>query len=104
LRARACSTAAQAQPLRQKTRQEIENVTIRFCGDSGDGTQPTGTEFTLAYAIAGHPKYEVSAGSVRYRDQNVLELPPDERARLDCRSIASFSDFTEASALNVATL
>jgi 2-oxoglutarate ferredoxin oxidoreductase subunit alpha len=48
------STAAQAHPLRQKPRQEIETVTIRFCGDSGDGMQLTGTEFTRASAIAGN--------------------------------------------------
>jgi Fe-S cluster assembly ATP-binding protein len=37
---------------------------------------------TLAYTIMGHPKYDVTAGSVRYRDQDVLKLAPDERARL----------------------
>src|SRR2546428_2040504 len=36
---------------------------------------------TLAYTIMGHPKYEVSAGSVGYREQNILDLKPDERAR-----------------------
>jgi len=48
------STAAQVHPQRQKPRQEIETVTIRFCGDSGDGMQLTGTEFTRASAIAGN--------------------------------------------------
>jgi Fe-S cluster assembly ATP-binding protein len=37
---------------------------------------------TLAYTLLGHPKYEVTAGAVRYRDQDVLGLPPEERARL----------------------
>ena len=37
---------------------------------------------TLAYTVMGHPKYEVTAGRVSYRDQDVLALPPDERARL----------------------
>jgi Fe-S cluster assembly ATP-binding protein len=37
---------------------------------------------TLAYTIMGHPKYEVTAGQVRYRDQDILKLAPDERAKL----------------------
>ena len=37
---------------------------------------------TLAYTIMGHPKYEVTAGTVRYRDQDILDLKPDERAKL----------------------
>src|SRR3989344_3000383 len=37
---------------------------------------------TLAYTLMGHPKYEVDKGEVWYKGQNVLELPPDERAKL----------------------
>ncbi len=33
--------------------QEVESVVIRFAGDSGDGMQLTGTEFTRAVAITG---------------------------------------------------
>jgi 2-oxoglutarate ferredoxin oxidoreductase subunit alpha len=33
--------------------QKVETVTIRFVGDSGDGMQLTGTEFTRANALAG---------------------------------------------------
>jgi len=33
---------------------EIENVTIRFAGDSGDGMQLTGTQFTNTSAILGN--------------------------------------------------
>jgi 2-oxoglutarate ferredoxin oxidoreductase subunit alpha len=33
--------------------QELESVVIRFAGDSGDGMQLTGTEFTRAVAITG---------------------------------------------------
>ena len=36
---------------------------------------------TLAKVIAGHPSYEVTAGEVIYEGKNLLELPPDERAR-----------------------
>ena len=34
--------------------EEVDTVTIRFCGDSGDGMQLAGSEFTRASAIAGN--------------------------------------------------
>ncbi|NRA06556.1 MAG: 2-oxoacid:acceptor oxidoreductase subunit alpha [Myxococcales bacterium] len=37
-----------------KPTEEIERVAIRFCGDSGDGMQLTGTKFTEATALAGN--------------------------------------------------
>ncbi len=36
---------------------------------------------TLAKVLAGHSAYEVTAGSVQFEDKNLLELPPEERAR-----------------------
>ncbi|HNM85490.1 MAG TPA: Fe-S cluster assembly ATPase SufC, partial [Mycobacterium sp.] len=36
---------------------------------------------TLSYAIAGHPKYTVTSGSITLDGQNVLEMSVDERAR-----------------------
>lgn len=36
---------------------------------------------TLAQVIAGHPSYEVTAGSVTYDGQDLLELEPEERAQ-----------------------
>jgi Fe-S cluster assembly ATP-binding protein len=36
---------------------------------------------TLARALAGHPGYEVTAGTVTYQGEDLLELAPDERAR-----------------------
>jgi len=38
----------------QKRVQEIQNVAIRFSGDSGDGMQLTGTKFTESTALAGN--------------------------------------------------
>lgn len=35
---------------------------------------------TLAKVLAGHPQYQVTAGEVLYNGQNLLELPPHERA------------------------
>jgi Fe-S cluster assembly ATP-binding protein len=37
---------------------------------------------TLANALMGHPKYQVTSGSVRLDGQPILGLKPDERARL----------------------
>ena len=37
---------------------------------------------TLAYTLMGHPKYQVDKGEVWYKGQNILELSPDERAKL----------------------
>jgi len=36
---------------------------------------------TLAKVLAGHPAYEVTQGEVIYEGKNLLEMPPDERAR-----------------------
>jgi Fe-S cluster assembly ATP-binding protein len=44
---------------------------------------PNGTgKSTLAYTLMGHPSYEVTEGEVWFKDKNVLELAPDERAHL----------------------
>ncbi len=37
---------------------------------------------TMAYALAGHPKYEVEGGEVWMDGINLLELAPDERAQM----------------------
>jgi Fe-S cluster assembly ATP-binding protein len=37
---------------------------------------------TLAYALAGHPRYRVTGGKVSFKGEDVLDLKPDERARL----------------------
>jgi Fe-S cluster assembly ATP-binding protein len=43
---------------------------------------PNGTgKSTLASAIMGHPKYEVTGGSVSLNGEDVLEMEVDERAR-----------------------
>ena len=36
---------------------------------------------TLAKAIAGHPGYEVTGGSVLFQDEEILEMEPDERSQ-----------------------
>lgn len=37
---------------------------------------------TLALALMGHPKYEVTQGEILFKGRNIVELEPDERARL----------------------
>jgi len=44
---------------------------------------PNGTgKSTLAYALMGHPAYEVTQGEVWCKGKNILEMEPDERSRL----------------------
>lgn len=37
---------------------------------------------TLAKVIAGHPAYEVTEGEILFEGEDILEMDPDERARL----------------------
>ncbi|MCX7851464.1 MAG: Fe-S cluster assembly ATPase SufC [Anaerolineae bacterium] len=37
---------------------------------------------TMAYAIAGHPHYQVTSGDILFNGQSILDLEPDERAKL----------------------
>lgn len=44
---------------------------------------PNGTgKSTLAYALMGHPAYEVTQGRVQFKGKNVIELSADERSHL----------------------
>ena len=47
------STAIKLDPVKHE-RHEVESVVVRFAGDSGDGIQLTGGQFTQATAIAGN--------------------------------------------------
>ena len=48
------ATTISGQELHQHQLEELETVTIRFAGDSGDGMQLTGTQFTATSAIIGN--------------------------------------------------
>src|SRR5918912_61962 len=57
------------------------NLTVR-AGETHAIMGPNGSgKSTLAYSIAGHPKYEVTAGTVTLDGQDVLAMTVDERAR-----------------------
>jgi Fe-S cluster assembly ATP-binding protein len=44
---------------------------------------PNGTgKSTLAYALMGHPNYEITEGEVYFKSENILDLEPDERSHL----------------------
>lgn len=49
--------------------------THALMGPNGSGKS------TLSYAIAGHPKYEVTSGSITLDGEDVLTMSVDERAR-----------------------
>jgi len=49
--------------------------THAIMGPNGSGKS------TLSYAIAGHPKYQVTSGEVLLDGENVLDMTVDERAR-----------------------
>ncbi|MBD8505239.1 Fe-S cluster assembly ATPase SufC [Hoyosella sp. G463] len=57
------------------------NLTIKS-GETHAIMGPNGSgKSTLSYAIAGHPKYTVTQGSITLDGQDVLEMGVDERAR-----------------------
>jgi len=58
------------------------NLTVRR-GEIHAIMGPNGTgKSTLAYALMGHPDYDVTEGEVFFRDENILDLGPDERSHL----------------------
>jgi Fe-S cluster assembly ATP-binding protein len=65
-------------------KQILEGVDIRVpAGEVHALMGPNGSgKSTLAYTLMGHPKYTVTAGSVRFAGQDLLALTPDKRAQL----------------------
>jgi Fe-S cluster assembly ATP-binding protein len=49
--------------------------THALMGPNGSGKS------TLAYTLMGHPKYKVTDGTVLWKGQDILGLPPDQRAK-----------------------
>jgi Fe-S cluster assembly ATP-binding protein len=71
-------------PVAEPSREILQGVdlTVRkgevhaIMGPNGSG------KTTLAYALMGHPAYEVRSGGIVWKGQDVLALSPDKRARL----------------------
>jgi Fe-S cluster assembly ATP-binding protein len=58
------------------------NLTI-YPGEVHALMGPNGSgKSTLAKVLSGHPGYEVTDGEVLFRGENILELEPDDRARM----------------------
>ncbi|HLW38224.1 MAG TPA: Fe-S cluster assembly ATPase SufC [Candidatus Eremiobacteraceae bacterium] len=56
---------------------DIERGTVHaLMGPNGSGKS------TLSLALMGHPKYAITKGEVRFKGQNLLALPPNERSLL----------------------
>ena len=57
------------------------NLTVKS-GETHALMGPNGSgKSTLSYAVAGHPKYTVTSGSITLDGQDVLQMTVDERAR-----------------------
>ena len=58
------------------------NLTVRQ-GDVHALMGPNGTgKSTLAYALMGHPSYDVTDGRALFKGENIIDLEPYERSRL----------------------
>jgi len=58
------------------------NLTVRQ-GEVHALMGPNGTgKSTLSYTIMGHPRYTVTKGEVWFKNANILEYEPDQRARM----------------------
>jgi hypothetical protein len=59
------ATTLEEQIKTQPHTEVLESVTIRFAGDSGDGMQVTGTQFTSTAAIFGNAISAAATSALR---------------------------------------
>ena len=68
--------AVEGKPILRGVDLEIKHgETHALMGPNGSGKS------TLGQAIMGHPKYEVTGGTITLDGEDLLEMEPDERAR-----------------------
>ena len=62
----------------------VKNISLDIaCGETHAIMGPNGSgKSSLAYALAGHPKYKVTHGIVNFCGENLCGLSPDKRAKL----------------------
>jgi Fe-S cluster assembly ATP-binding protein len=66
-----------AQPILKGVSLDVERGGVyALMGPNGSGKS------TLAYAVAGHPAYKVTGGSIHFEGEDLLPLGPAQRARL----------------------
>ncbi len=71
-------------PIADRSREILRGINLEvrqgevhaIMGRNGSG------KTTLAYALMGHPAYEVTSGEVLWKGHNLLKLSPDKRSRL----------------------
>ena len=62
----------------------LKGVNLKVnCGETHALMGPNGSgKSTLANVIMGHPGYEATEGAILFKGRNIMELAPEERARL----------------------
>ncbi|MBS0623335.1 MAG: Fe-S cluster assembly ATPase SufC [Verrucomicrobia bacterium] len=77
LKIRNLHASVEGTPILKGVNLTVEPGTIHaVMGPNGAGKS------TLAKVLAGHPAYEVTEGEILFKEQNIVELEPEERAAL----------------------
>ena len=71
-------------PVAEPDREILSGIDLTVCkGEVHAIMGPNGSgKTTLAYALMGHPAYQVTSGEVLFKGQDILSLSPDKRGRL----------------------